>query len=132
MVVFVDTSAIFAVADLSDPKHDEASRGMSTALEAGDQLFLHGYVILESVALMTRRRGGEAARRFLAEVHKFRIRWVDEALHRAAVSRFLERQGRVSLVDEVSFLVMKEAGSRHVLAFDKDFLTEGFLPYPPP
>ena len=56
---------------------------------------------------------------------------MDEALHRAAVSRFLERQGRVSLVDEVSFLVMKEAGARHALAFDKDFLTEGFLSYPP-
>ena len=74
MVVFVDTSAIFAVADLSDPKHDEASRGMSIAFETGDELFLHNYVILESVALMTRRRGWEAVRRFLAEAHKFRIR----------------------------------------------------------
>ena len=46
------------------------------------------------------------------------------------MKRFRERRGQVSLVDEVSFLVMKEAGLRHALTFDKDFAREGFLPYP--
>lgn len=131
MVVFLDTSAAYALVDHEDLSHAEAVRRMKTAIEAGDELLVHSYMILECVALMIRRLGWEPTRRFLTEVSAFRIRWVDEALHRVAVSRFLERRGRVSLVDEVSFLVMKESGARHALAFDKDFLSEGFLSYPP-
>ncbi len=103
---------------------------MAAAGEGGDQLLVHSYVILEAVALMSRRLGWEPTHRFLADTDKFQIRWVDEGLHRAAVKRFVERQGRVSLVDEVSFLVMRESGARHALAFDKDFWSEGFLSYP--
>ncbi len=131
MVVFLDTSAAYALADRDDLYHAEASWRFGAATEAGDEILVHNYMILESVALLSRRRGWEAARLLLGEVDSFRSRWVDEALHRAAVRRFLERGGRVSLVDEVSFLVMKEAGARHALAFDKDFRSEGFRPYPP-
>ncbi len=131
MVVFLDTSAAYALADRDDLNHREAVRRWGAAAKAGDELLVHSYMILESVALLSRRLGWEPTRRFLADTASFQIRWVDETLHRAAVRRFIERRGRVSLVDEVSFLVMTEAGARHALAFDKDFLSEGFLPYPP-
>lgn len=94
-------------------------------------LLLHNYVIVESVALFQRRRGWEAARRFLATLGQFQIRWVDELLHKQALRRLIERRGRFSLVDEVSFLVMQEGGVQHVLAFGKDFARAGFLLYPP-
>ena len=88
-------------------------------------------MVLESVALFHRRRGWEAARDLLKTLGNFRIRWVDESLHGKAVQRFIERGGQFSFVDEVSFLVMREAGARHALAFDQHFTVEGFLPYPP-
>lgn len=130
MVVFLDTSAIYALVDRDDPNHREAVARFAAALEAGEDLLVHNYVVLESVALLHRRLGWEAARRFLTEVDAFRIRWVDESIHRVAVERWIARQGRVSLVDEVSFLVMQESGVRHALAFDEDFAAEGFQPYP--
>ncbi len=132
MVVFLDTSAIFAAADRSDVNHAEATRRIAAALDARDELLLHNYGIVESAALLHRRLGSEAARRFLGTLGRFRIRWVDEPLHDKAVRRFVERRGRVSLVDEVSFLVMREAEAKCALAFDKDFLREGFQLYPPP
>jgi predicted nucleic acid-binding protein len=37
---------------------------------------------------------------------------------------------RVSLVDQVSFLVMRRRGARTAMAFDRDFEEEGFKLYP--
>lgn len=130
MVVFIDTSAIYALADRDEPNYDRAVEAYGVALAEPCDLLVHSYVIVESVALLARRRGWEAVRYFLSEAERFQVRWVDEGLHRAALGRFIERRGRFSLVDEVSFLVMREAGVRRALAFDRHFRQEGFLPYP--
>jgi|GEM_PF-6850724 len=45
------------------------------------------------------------------------------------MNRFVRRRGRVSLVDEVRFLVIRERGISEALAFDQDFLREGFRYY---
>ena len=53
--------------------------------------------------------------------------WVDRALHREALDQ-RERSGkrRVSLVDQVSFLIMRERRVERAFAFDPDFAAEGF------
>ncbi len=130
MVIFLDTSAAYALADANDVNHGKAVRAFARALDPENALLTHSYVLVESVALLSRRLGWLPALRFLQQVEAFRIRWVDETLHRAAAKRFAQRKGRVSLVYEVSFLVMREAGARHALCFDADFAREGFLPYP--
>ncbi|MBI4279606.1 MAG: PIN domain-containing protein [Armatimonadetes bacterium] len=131
MVVFLDTSAIFALADTNDENHQVAVARFKAALDAGDDFLTHNYVILESLALVQRRLGWEVTRWLLSEVSAFRVRWVDQELHQAALKSFAERRGRISLVDSVSFLVMREAGISHVLGFDDDFVREGFRPYLP-
>jgi len=128
--VFLDTSAIYALANAADINHQRAVRCLRAALNAGEELLVHNYVLVESAALLHRRLGWAAASRFLREAPAFQIRWVDEALHRAAAARCLKRRGRASLVDEVSFLVMRDAGARYALAFDQDFVREGFPLYP--
>jgi predicted nucleic acid-binding protein len=130
MVVFLDTSAIYALADDNDAHHAGASSSFESALQGGDLFLTHSYVVVESVALLARRLGWEPTRRFLEQAQLFRMRWVDEPLHDAGLGRFVERRGKYSLVDEVSFLVMREQGIRRALAFDRHFWEEGFLPYP--
>ena len=130
-MIFLDTSAVYALADRDDLHHEEARHLFEAALRAGETFLVHSYILVESAALLQRRLGWEAAERFLREARAFYVRWVDEDLHRRAVERFAERRGRVSLVDEVSFLAMREAGIRRFLAFDEDFLREGFEPYRP-
>lgn len=130
MVVFVDTSAIYALANAGDPNHGRSVEALRSALQVGEELLTHNYVVVESATLLHRRLGWIAVSRFVREANAFRIRWVDDILHRTAAERFSKRRGQVSLVDEVSFLVMREAGIQHALAFDQDFLAEGFHLYP--
>lgn len=129
MVAFLDTSGIYALADLSDPNHADAVSCLAAAEADGETWLLHSYVIVESAALLHRRLGWEAAARLLSDVETFTVRWVDADLLRAATEQFNQRRGRVSLVDEVSFLVMRESGVQYALAYDADFTREGFLKY---
>jgi predicted nucleic acid-binding protein len=126
-VIFLDTSAIYALADRRDPQHDLAKQRLQVALESGEEILTHNYVLVEAMALIQSRLGLEAAIKLAQDCRAFRIEWVDEAIHEEAVRR-LARAGkrRVSLVDQVSFLIMRRLGVRRALAFDPDFEEEGF------
>ncbi|MDQ7842499.1 MAG: PIN domain-containing protein [Armatimonadota bacterium] len=128
-MIFVDTSAIYAWVNAADSNHRRVVASLAAALEAGEDFLTHNYVLVESAVLLRRRLGWTAVRRFLHDAAVFQVRWIDEALHRAALDRFVRRRGRVSLVDEVSFLVMRERGISEALVFDQDFLREGFRYY---
>jgi len=125
-VTFVDTSAIYALADVQDPRHAEAREILRSLLAEGQELLTHNYVLVESLALVQHRLGSAPAVKLARSAAGFEIVWVDETLHGRAV-RELERAGRrASFVDVVSFLVMKEKGVRAAFAFDPDFSRRGF------
>jgi predicted nucleic acid-binding protein len=126
-MIFLDTSAIYALADQADPQHAQAKERLQVVLESGVEIFTHNYVLVEAMALIQSRLGLGAAVRLARDSRAFVIEWVDEATHEEAVRR-LARQGRqgVSFVDQVSFLVMRRRGVGIALAFDADFEAEGF------
>ena len=126
-MIFLDTSALYALADRGDPNHRAALRSFEAILEAGQPLLTHNYVLLESIALVQHRLGIAAALKLANEATAFVVEWVDERTHRDAVAA-LARRGRrqVSLVDAVSFLVMRRRGVRKAFAIDKHFSEEGF------
>jgi predicted nucleic acid-binding protein len=55
--------------------------------------------------------------------------WVERKIHELAVSAFLVAPG-VSIVDRVSFEVMRGFGINTAFAFDRDFADEGFATVP--
>lgn len=126
-MIFLDTSAIYALADRTDPQHVRAKERIRAALESGEEILTHNYVLVEALALLQSRLGRETAVRFAHDTRAFDIEWIDEATHEEAIRR-LARVGRrrVSLVDQVSFLVMRRRGVGIALAFDADFEEEGF------
>ena len=128
-MIFVDTSAFFALADGRDARHDEAARSFEALLRAGRRLVTHSYVLVESMALLQRRLGRTQAIEFASALAPFEIEWVDERLHKAAVLALGEQPRRISLVDQVSFLVMRRRGIHEAFAFDADFKTAGFSLY---
>lgn len=130
-MIFIDTSALYALADAADPNHRNARRILDDVLERREVLLTHSYVLVESIALVQNRLGVPAALR-LAQSRGFEVEWVDAARHAEAV-RALEtaRRRRVSFVDLVSFAVMRARGLGTAFAFDDDFAREGFSLVPP-
>ncbi|MHB8512079.1 MAG: type II toxin-antitoxin system VapC family toxin [Actinomycetota bacterium] len=127
MTVFVDTSALYAYLDRDDNNNARSIRSMKAMLGHED-LVTHNYVIVESTALAHRRLGSAAARALTEEiVPLLEIDWIDETVHRAASSAFLAAvRRRTSLVDWVSFEIMRRRGIRRAFAYDRDFAAQGF------
>lgn len=129
-MIFLDTSAIYALADKADPNHITAYKKFDLASKSGERFLLHNYVLVESAALLHARLGLQSALLFLDDVHAFEVEWVDLELHEEAVKE-LKRIGKrgVSLVDCTSFIVMRRRGIDKAFAFDPDFRDRGFTIY---
>lgn len=126
-MIFLDTSAIYALADRADPNHQRAARHFATALASEERFLTHSYVLVESMALLQHRLGLAQALAFAEDARKFEVEWVTSAVHARAVAR-LRKAGRrqMSLVDCVSFLTMQARGVDTAFAFDTHFEDEGF------
>ncbi len=129
-MIFLDTSVIYALADAMDSNHSRATSLLRAALGAGHEILTHNYVLVESMALLQRRLGLDACLKFATTAGAFEIEWVDRTTHAEAVRR-LARSTRsdVSLVDHVSFIVMRARSIDEALAFDRDFVDAGFRIY---
>jgi len=88
----------------------------------------HNYVVVEAAALVHRRLGGIAVRDLLENmIPPLTMLWIEREQHSAAVSAHLAAaRRRVSLVDWVSFEVMRREGIERAFAFDRDFAAQGF------
>ena len=88
----------------------------------------HSYVIVETVALAQRRLGAAAVREFLQELAPVVTTvWVDEPTHQAGIAALLAAlPTQVSLVDFISFEVMRDQGISTAFGFDDDFVAAGF------
>lgn len=62
MIVFIDTSALYAVLDARDASHDVAAAEWAALRERHDRLTTSNYVLVESIALIGRRLGIQAVR----------------------------------------------------------------------
>jgi len=125
-MIFVDTSAIYALISKQDHNHERARRLVHSFLETDQELATHNYILVESIALAQNRLGRRVASSIEALVSDVEVLWIDAEQHLEAARRWKARSGDVSLVDEVSFLVMRERGIDTAFAFDAHFRSEGF------
>ncbi|MFH0751951.1 MAG: PIN domain-containing protein [Chloroflexota bacterium] len=128
MTEFVDTSAFFALLDTDDAHHARARAHLREMLATGIDLLTHEYVVVESTALIQRRLGLGALRRFVDDLLPLvEVAWIDAGIHVEAREALLAAGRRnLSLVDWTSFLVMRRHGVRRAFTFDPDFGAEGF------
>lgn len=130
MTVFVDTSALFAALDAADSRHQSAVETFERV--AAERLATHNYVAVEAEALVRRKLGATAAHVLLVDIlPSLATTWVDEELHRAGVTATLAAgMRRLSLVDCVSFEVMRRQRIDTAFAFDRHFAEQGFATIP--
>ncbi len=126
MSVFVDTSALFALLDEDDANHVAAVEALRRL--RGGALVTHAYVVVETIALVSRRLGWSAVQRLLESILPIvSVVAVDDGLHDAALGAFRQAgSGRVSFVDRTSLAFMRGQRIDGALAFDADFESAEF------
>ncbi|GAH89752.1 unnamed protein product, partial [marine sediment metagenome] len=126
--VFVDTSAFYALMDSSDKHHAEAAAQWTSLIEEDFQLLTTNYVALETVALLQNRLGFDASSLWYGDVLGVaEVLWTDEYLHRLAFELWLSLgKRRISLVDCVGFVAMRQRQITRAFCFDGHFADEGF------
>jgi predicted nucleic acid-binding protein len=132
MIVFVDTSAFYAVFDRDDANHPSAKEAWAELLRETATLLTTNYVLLETTALLQHRIGVAAVRRLYEDVVPLlQLDWVTEEKYRAAVEAVLAAdRKKLSLVDRVSFQTMRQYGIRTAFCFDAHFGEQGFTTKP--
>jgi uncharacterized protein len=131
-VTFVDTSALLAFLDRDASRHEEVVASLAGVFRERSGV-THNYVLVETEALAHRRLGAGVARRLLEDVIPvLEIVWINAELHGAAVTAHLRTlRRRTSLVDQVSFELMRRREISVAIALDRDFAREGFELLPP-
>jgi uncharacterized protein len=126
--VFADTSALFALLVSNDFMHIRAKLNFEYFARNNIQLITSSYVLLETLALLQRRVGMDAANDFDRKiVPVLEVVWVDAAWHRLAMQRLqIENSLQVSLTDCLSFEIMEKRDIACAFTFDKHFAERGF------
>lgn len=128
MTTFIDTSALYALLDADDGQHRSAKQTWTALLNETTEAVTSNYVIIETTALVQNRLGMEAVRTFHEDILPvIRVEWVSDATHQTGVTALLTVARRqLSIVDCVSFALMRRLGIRRAFAFDEHFAEQGF------
>lgn len=128
MTFFVDTSALLAVLDADDENHQKARETWEDLISREAELVCSSYILVETFALVQNRLGIEAVRTFQEDVMPLvNTVWIDESMHQVGVTAVLTAARKnLSLVDCISFDVMRRLGIKSVFVFDPHFKEQGF------
>ncbi|MBI2981273.1 MAG: PIN domain-containing protein [Deltaproteobacteria bacterium] len=127
-MIFIDTSAFYALVNREDPNYKKAASLLEALLDSHEELVTHNYLFVESCALIHRRMGLAIVRQFYRDIYRLcRLFFVSQSQHERAAKTYIHQEGsRYSLVDCVSFEIMKTHGIKRCFAFDDDFKKRGF------
>ena len=122
-IIFVDTSAIYAICNKSDKHHREAVKFVSH-LPPHEKLVISNYVFVETWSLLNNHLGWSAALGFYDDVlsKAFQIIDIQEAdilAARRIINKYADQ--RFSLIDATSFALMEQLEISKAFAFDSHF-----------
>ena len=128
MMVFVDTSALYALLDREDQNHRSAAEIWMDLIDRDASVVCTNYVLVEAFALIQHRLGIEAIRTLEDDlVPMLDVQWMTETNHQAGLAALLTAASRrLSLVDCVSLKTMRSLGIQTAFAFDRHFAEQGF------
>jgi len=126
VTVFVDTSALLAFLDADDALHPRAVAGQAAI--RGEPLVTHGYIVVETLALIRRRLGAQATARFIDDMlPALAVEDPDASFRDHAIRSWRAAlPTSMSFVDHVSFAFMRDRGLTRAWSLDADFVTAGF------
>lgn len=134
-MIFVDTSAWYALEVEDDINHKRATRFLNVLRsQRYGSLLTTDYVLDETLTLLWLRKSSITALAFLEKVNRSKsihIVWIDAPIFWKAVDFMKERQDkRWSFTDFTSFLIMKQTNVTNAFGFDENFEQAGFILIP--
>jgi predicted nucleic acid-binding protein len=132
MSVFVDTSAFYALLDADDENYGPSASTWRAMMASDEHIVTTNYVLVETFALLQSRLGLKAVREFQQDVVPvLHVEFVTPETHHLGIVALLAAWRRgLSLVDCVSFEVMRESGMKSAFTFDGHFREYGFTAVP--
>ena len=128
LTAVVDTSAFIALVDRTDERHTKAGSVYGDSLRRGDLLLTTNYIVAETLSVAQKRLGITAVRAIVnGYLPTMTMVWVTTDDHAFGTEALLSAGRRsLSLVDCISFVVMRRLSLTNVFAFDKHFTEQGF------
>ena len=118
-MIFADSSFFIGLLDKKDKWHDQA---LALSESINEEMMVSDLVISESVTLAGSRSGGKAGQKlYQFFVDNCHIEYIDEDILREGMEVFLRYDGKLSLPDSVSVVIMRRKRLSGILSFDSDF-----------
>ena len=134
MLLYIDTSALIALAVPSDANHGAATTYFRESLEEGSRFILGRPILVEYIDGVTKRVSKREAIRHLRALESSRVTRIEpetEEDHRQARKLFARYDDHpIDLTDSISFSMMNRLQLPDVFTFDRDFKIHGFVCYP--
>ncbi|HLC29842.1 MAG TPA: PIN domain-containing protein [Dehalococcoidia bacterium] len=130
-VVFVDSSAWYALVSSSDSFHRSARVAYSELIDSHVRLYTTSYVLVETFALVHRRLSFEILRSLVDSLSSVaEVYWIGSRVHRDAWNRMTVKAGQgLSFVDW-STVVAAEEFHASIFAFDQGLRATGAMVIP--
>jgi uncharacterized protein len=130
-LIFVDTSAWYAIEVEDDVNHEPACKFLSKIASGKHGVSVTtDYVLDETLTLLRSRREVASASAFIDKIWRsksVRVFWVDEGLFERALGIFNKSKDKSwSFTDCTSFALMQELLVSEAFTFDKHFQEAGF------
>lgn len=134
-MIFVDTSAWYAVEVEDDVNHEKACKFLSLIASGKYGISITtDYVLDQTLTLLRSRRDLTSATTFMDKIKKsssVRVFWIDENLFEKALNIFQKsNQKSWSFTDCTSFVLMHELSISEAFTFDSHFREAAFLGLP--
>jgi len=131
-IIFVDTSAHFALANVRDVDHKAAERFLHELATKRVTMVVTNFIIAETYTLMLRKVGRDRAIEYIESLCEasevVRVSEDDEKKAWEIILRYKDKD--FSYVDATSFAVMERIGMRESFTFDRHFEQYGLNKLP--
>lgn len=132
--VFLDTSALFAMASRGESWHEQSRDAFQRLMGSGHALVTTELVLAELHALALSRVGPDRAADLVERLGasaRIEVVAAGRDIRERGLSLLRSRPGRrSSLTDATSFVVMRDLGIDTAFTLDADFAAEGFAVLP--
>ena len=133
-LVYLDTGALIALNDRSDPNHRAAEAYFREAARAGTRFVIGRPVYVEYLDGVTKRVGKADAITRMKQIDASSLWRLEPDLeedHGRARELFLQYDdAAIDMTDSLSFAIMERLGLDSAFTFDSDYETHGFTRVP--